>query len=138
MNPRAMTLAAVTLLVLGTSPGQAQDGVPPLPAICTANAGPTMAPMESGHQMGAVDEAHANLALGMAETNAQMMQGITAADIDVAFACGMIPHHRAAINMARAELVHGDDPWARELAQKVIDAQQQEIDDMLAWLATQP
>ena len=36
--------------------------------------------------------------------------------------CAMIPHHQGAINMARAELKHGDSQWARDMAQKVIDA----------------
>jgi uncharacterized protein (DUF305 family) len=85
----------------------------------------------------ATDEAHKDLAMGMDETNAQMMQGMMASDIDVAFVCAMIPHHQAAINMAKAELKHGDSDWAKEMAQKVIDAQQKEIDDMLNWLAEQ-
>ena len=54
--------------------------------------------------------------------------------LDVAFMCGMIPHHQAAINMAKAELAHGDNEWAKDMAQKVIDAQKQEIVDMVAWL----
>jgi len=135
---RSVTRAILAAALVAATPGYAQEIAPPLPAICTADAGHMMAPMESGHQMGTVDEAHEDLAKGMAETNAQMMHGITAADLDVAFVCGMIPHHQAAINMARAELAHGDDPWVKDLAQKVIDAQQQEIEDMLSWLAEQP
>jgi uncharacterized protein (DUF305 family) len=56
-----------------------------------------------------------------------------AENINVAFVCGTIPHHQSAINMALAELKHGDE-WAKDLAQKVIDAQQSEISDMLTWL----
>ena len=73
---------------------------------------------------------------GLAE-NVKLLQN-EATDIDVAFVCGMIPHHQGAIDMAKAELAHGDDPWAKEMAQKVIDAQTQEIADMLAWLEKQP
>ena len=43
-------------------------------------------------------------------TSDQMMQGVMADDPDIAFACGMIPHHQAAINMAKVELGSGDDP----------------------------
>lgn len=75
--------------------------------------------------------------MGMDETNTQMMQAMMASDIDVAFVCAMIPHHQGAINMARAELKHGDSQWARDMAQKVIDAQEQEIADMLSWLGEQ-
>jgi uncharacterized protein (DUF305 family) len=39
--------------------------------------------------------------------------------------------------MARAEIEHGDDPWARSLAEQVIAAQEQEIQDMLKWLEKQ-
>lgn len=91
-------------------------------------------PMGMNHKM---DEAHAALMSGMDEMNRQMMTGMMAEDIDVAFVCGMIPHHQSAINMARAELEHGDDAWAKELAQKVIDAQEQEIAEMIGWLQKQ-
>jgi uncharacterized protein (DUF305 family) len=109
---------------------------PELPASCLANApAPMSAPM---HQMTGGDGAHVDLMDGMDQMNADMMAGGTATDIGVAFVCSMIPHHRGAIDMAKAELAHGDDPWAKELAQKVIAAQEQEIADMIAWLQKQP
>jgi uncharacterized protein (DUF305 family) len=110
--------------------GQAVD----LPAICLENAGSAM-PM-AGHAMGG-SPAHQDLMGGMDQMNADMMAGGTATDIDVAFVCSMIPHHRGAIDMAQAELAHGDDPWAKELATAIIAAQEQEIADMLAWLEGQ-
>jgi uncharacterized protein (DUF305 family) len=135
MNTRLLAAAIIATGCVLPSPLIAQDTIT-LPEICTAKAGHSAAPMASGHAM-PVDQAHADLALGMDEMNALMMQGMTAEDIDVAFVCGMIPHHQGAITMAKAELAHGDDPWAREMAQKVIDAQQQEIAEMLEWLETQ-
>jgi uncharacterized protein (DUF305 family) len=36
--------------------------------------------------------------------------------------------------MANVQLKYGDDQWAKEMAQKVIDAQTREIADMTAWL----
>src|SRR5690606_16163409 len=107
-----------------------------LPPICLENAGAAM-PAAASHDMGG-DEAHRALMAGMDAMNAKMMVGGTATDIDVAFACSMIPHHRGAVDMARAELAHGDDPWTRELAQAIIAAQETEIADMLAWLEKQP
>jgi uncharacterized protein (DUF305 family) len=46
----------------------------------------------------------------------------------------MIPHHRGAIDMAKAELIHGKDPVMRRLAQEILVDQQSEIDVMRLWL----
>jgi len=139
-------ILATAVLLSVAAPAVAQDHsahmTPPvdLPAICLTNAAADSGSM--GMSMGmaapAGDAAHQDLMGGMDQMNTEMMAGGTATDIDVAFVCGMIPHHRGAIAMAKAELAHGDDEWARTLAQNVITAQEQEIADMLAWLAKQP
>lgn len=54
---------------------------------------------------------------------------------DVDFLAMMIPHHRGAIDMARAVLRHGDDPLTRQLAEEIISGQQAEITAMMARLA---
>ena len=116
-----------------------------LPAVCTATAGhagmmmggDAGSMMGGGAMMGGGDAAHTDLMDGMDKMNAEMMAGGTASDIDVAFVCSMIPHHRGAIDMAKAELAHGDDPWAKEVATAIIAAQEQEIADMLKWLEGQ-
>jgi uncharacterized protein (DUF305 family) len=46
----------------------------------------------------------------------------------------MIPHHQAAIDMAKAELMHGQDPQMRRLAQEIITDQESEIELMQLWL----
>jgi uncharacterized protein (DUF305 family) len=94
--------------------------------------------MDMGTGGPAGDDAHKALMAGMDAMNADMMAGGTAADLDVAFICAMIPHHQGAIDMAKAELAHGDDPWARDLAQKIIAAQTAEIAAMEEWVKAQP
>ena len=136
----AAMLVALSLAPAAHAQDHAHDAAMPaidLPAICLENAasmeGMAMAP----HAMGG-SPAHIDLMDAMDAMNNEMMLGGTATDIDVAFACAMIPHHRGAIDMAQALLDHGDDPWTRELAADIVAAQEQEIADMLAWLEAQP
>jgi uncharacterized protein (DUF305 family) len=105
-----------------------------LPDICKSGGEMPMMPMAMDPDM---DQAHADMMAGMDAMNRDMMTGAKAEDIDVAFVCGTIPHHQGAINMAKAELAHGDDEWAKAMAQKVIDAQEAEIAEMLSWLEEQ-
>ena len=63
-----------------------------------------------------------------------MMQGLQAADPDVAFVRGMIAHHEGAINMAKVRLRYGKDEQTRKWADDVVSEQQREIDEMEAWL----
>lgn len=74
----------------------------------------------------------------MRDMHKDMAQGVTAHDPDVAFARGMIPHHRGAIAMAQTELKYGKDPHMRRMAENVIKAQQAEIETMNNWLMTHP
>lgn len=52
---------------------------------------------------------------------------------DETFIDEMIPHHQGAIRMAQVELADGQDPEVRNLAQAIIDAQSQEIEQMNQW-----
>lgn len=111
----------------GMASGQMQ-----LPDICMTGGDHPMEEMSMEPAL--MDEAHMALMEGMDEMNRQMMMGIMAEDVDVAFICGMIPHHQSAVNMAKAELDYGDNEYARAMAQKIIDSQEQEIAEMMSWL----
>jgi len=58
-------------------------------------------------------------------------------DSDVDFVRLMLPHHQAALDMARTQLLYGKDPQMRRLAQEIITDQQLEIELMQRWLKQQ-
>lgn len=136
----AMALA----LLLGAAfaqpgPAQGQEGSPiQLPEACQTGEASGMPAMESMQPategMGEHQQAFMQV---MMQTQQPMMQGIMAEDADVAFACGMIAHHQTAIDMAEVELQHGDAEPMKQVAQSVIDAQQQEITELTQWLEEQ-
>ena len=52
---------------------------------------------------------------------------------DRAFIDAMIPHHQSAIEMARVALKKSKNPKIRELAENIVGAQKQEIEQMKQW-----
>ena len=63
-----------------------------------------------------------------------MMALKTTGNPDRDFMMMMIPHHRAAIDMATVELKYGKDNKVKVLAKAIISAQQHEIGEMSKWL----
>ena len=72
---------------------------------------------------------------GMQAMHDDMMTGIANPVPDMAFARGMLPHHRGAVDMAMVQLQYGTDKEMRKLAQDIIDAQQPEIIWLQEWIA---
>ncbi|MBA3376072.1 MAG: DUF305 domain-containing protein [Actinobacteria bacterium] len=73
--------------------------------------------------------------LGVPEDELGMEHGsadevANAADVDAAFAALMIPHHEGAIAMAEAATRRGQHDEVRDLAARIIDAQEREIEVM--------
>ncbi|RUM97384.1 DUF305 domain-containing protein [Pseudaminobacter arsenicus] len=96
----------------------------------------------SGHDMGSMstsDGASSPAAKGYIEAMDKMHEAMGkmdySGDPDIDFARGMIPHHQAAIDMAKVQLEHGKDPEIRKLSEA---AQEREIKQLEDWLAAHP
>lgn len=74
------------------------------------------------------------LAGDMEKMHAAMASVKPSGDSDVDFVKLMLPHHQAAIEMAKTQLMYGTDPQMRRLAQEIITDQQSEIELMQLWL----
>ena len=66
----------------------------------------------------------------MDETAMTALDNATGDEAARLFLEGMIVHHEGAIDMAETELEKGQNPYALELAQQVIDGQSAEITTM--------
>jgi len=74
------------------------------------------------------------LGRGMEKMKVGMMSIKPSGNNDVDFAKLMLPHHQAAIDMARTELEYGTNPQMRRLAQEIVTDQQSETELMRLWL----
>lgn len=130
------TLSIFLSLALSTSHAAAQDKPAPLPAACTAAAGGMdhgmMAePMKMPEGASAATKGYGK---AMESMHGPMMTAMMIPDADLAFACGMIPHHQGAIDMAQTVLENGKDDEIKAMAQKMIDAQKAEIAGLSNWI----
>ena len=107
-------IAAMIILVIGTAVQPQEQNVQKRTAPVNADWKELTASMEKMHA--AVTSMHAT----------------ESSDID--FVNLMIPHHQAAIDMAKTELKYGKDPQVRRLAQEIFTDQQSEIELMQLWL----
>lgn len=70
----------------------------------------------------------------MSDDDMRKLQVASGAELDRMFLEMMTEHHRGAIEMARTEVEDGRYPPAKDLAEKIGDDQQAEIDEMQALL----
>jgi hypothetical protein len=82
----------------------------------------------------AADDDWSELVASMDKMHMAMGAVKRSGDSDVDFVRLMLPHHQAAIDMAKTELLYGKDAQMRRLAQEIITDQQLEIDLMQRWL----
>lgn len=97
---------------------------------------PMSAPMGAGPAMSAASMSYMDAMKKMDRDMAAMpMSGAPGVD----FATMMIPHHQAAIDMAKAYLASGEnDPAIAKLSREIIEAQEREIAFLKNWLAARP
>ena len=124
---------AVSLTVLAVANPTSAQMV--LPDKCKADMPAGQAMQMPEMQMGDMTEHQKAMMEGMKEMHPAMMQGMMAKDPDVAYVCGMIGHHMGAISMSEVELKFGDDAEAKSMAEKIIDAQKEEIEEMTTWIS---
>ncbi len=74
------------------------------------------------------------LITSMERMHMAMGQVARSGNSDIDFVRLMLPHHQAALDMAKTQLVYGKDPQMRRLAQEIITDQQLEIELMRVWL----
>ncbi|MGQ0843016.1 MAG: DUF305 domain-containing protein [Sporichthyaceae bacterium] len=56
-----------------------------------------------------------------------VVQSLQGAALDQAFLAGMIPHHRAAVEMAKVELERGERDEVKAIARAIVSSQEEEI-----------
>ena len=82
----------------------------------------------------AADSDWSELGASMQKMHVAMAAVGPSGDSDVDFVRLMLPHHQAALDMAKTQLLNGKDPQMRRLAQEIITDQQSEIELMQLWL----
>ena len=108
--------AALTILSIGLVRAGVQSGT------LANNSQPTADP-DWSELIASMDKMH--MAMGAIKRSGN-------ADVD--FVKLMLPHHQAAIDMAKTQLLYGKDAQMRRLAQEIITDQQLEIELMQHWL----
>jgi uncharacterized protein (DUF305 family) len=106
-------------------------------AISTLTAVLVHAATHNSHNQSASDASWSELIASMDKMHMAMETVKRSGNSDVDFVKLMLPHHQAAIDMAKTQLLYGKDAQMRRLAQEIITDQQLEIELMQRWLKQQ-
>ena len=87
-----------------------------------------------GGDKSSTDASWSELVTSMEKMHMAMGEVKQSGNNDVDFVRLMLPHHQAAIDMAKTQLLCGKDPQIRRLAQEIITDQELEIELMKRWL----
>ena len=113
--------------------GKTSHGLLVLLLVCSV-----AAPARQGLASSKKDQTEGTTGLEMEQAMEKMHAGMASikptGDNDADFVRLMLPHHQAALDMAKAELKYGKDPQMRRLAQEIVTDQQSEIELMQLWL----
>ena len=134
MPPRRPTIGLVAFFVavlVAVSPASAAPAQP-------SQADPMKAESMKADPMGTEamgDPADKAFMAAMADMMADTERTPPTGRTDEDFVRMMMPHHRAAVAMARTELTYGRDPELKAMANAIIASQGEELASMKAWLA---
>ena len=95
-------------------------------------------PLTQGSHMPSASDAWSDLTTIMEKMHLNIASVKPSGISDRDFVALMVPHHQAAIEMAKSELLNGNDAQMRRLAQEIIADQQSEIELMQLWLKQHP
>jgi hypothetical protein len=87
------------------------------------------------HGRKAQEAGWAEMMASMEKMHTAMASVAESDDADFDFVRLMLPHHEAAMEMAKTQLRYGKDPQMRRMAQEIITDQQSEIELMRLWLS---
>jgi hypothetical protein len=107
-------------------------------ALVAAQTGITRVHDHAGIRSEADDPQWSGLVGSMMKMHYDMSAIEQTGNADADFVRVMLPHHQAAVDMTRVQLLHGKDPQMRRLAQEIISDHQLEIELMQLWLTQQP
>jgi uncharacterized protein (DUF305 family) len=105
-------------------------------ATCSAesHAGSMHHPMQADHKPANADGAATRAYEAAMATMHQNMRAELSGNPDVDFVRQMIPHHQAAVDMAKIQLQYGHDERLKSLSRWIIRSQEVEIGFMKNWL----